>query len=123
MNRPNLLVLYVADPLRSSAFYRQLLQQAPSSEFPSYVSFALNDQLHLGLWSEQADNFQSSGSGHRSEFGYLVEREADVERLYARWRALGVEIEQPLARAVFGPTFVALDPDGHRLRVCMRDAS
>lgn len=56
------------------------------------------------------------------EFGYIVESEADVEALYTRWQALNVEIEQPLARAVFGLTFVALDPDGHRLRVCMRDA-
>ncbi|WP_438279737.1 hypothetical protein [Pseudomonas alabamensis] len=30
-------------------------------------------------------------------------------------------IEQPLYEAVFGLTFVAVDPDDHRLRVCMPD--
>ncbi|KPA91423.1 hypothetical protein PF66_02306 [Pseudomonas asplenii] len=28
-------------------------------------------------------------------------------------------IEQPLHHAAFGLTFVALDPDGYRLRVCL----
>jgi len=41
--------------------------------------------------------------------------------LYQRWRTFNVDIEQPLARAVCGPTFVAFDPDGRELRVCMRD--
>lgn len=121
MSHPNLLILYVADPAASSTFYQGLLQQAATDSFPNYVAFVLTDQLSLGLWSEQAANFRSAGSGHRFEVGYMVETEAQVEQLYARWQALGVSIEQPLARAVFGLTFVALDPDGHRLRVCTRD--
>ena len=32
-----------------------------------------------------------------------------------------VAIEQALHVAVFGLTFVATDPDGHRIRVCMPD--
>lgn len=34
---------------------------------------------------------------------------------------MDVIIEQPLHEAVFGLTFVASDPDGHRLRVCTPD--
>lgn len=41
--------------------------------------------------------------------------------LYQRWRMLNVDIEQPLARAVRGPTLVAFAPDGRQLRVCIRD--
>ncbi len=37
------------------------------------------------------------------------------------WGKLGVVIEQDLHEAVFGLTFVALDPDGHRIRVCIPD--
>jgi len=37
------------------------------------------------------------------------------------WKKLGVSIEQDLHEAVFGLTFVALDPDGHRIRVCIPD--
>lgn len=121
MNHPNLLILYVADTARSRAFYEQLLEKAPTSDFPSFVSFELANQLHLGLWSEQAPNFHSAGTGQRMEVGYLVETETLVDATYQRWQALGITIEQPLARAVFGLTFVALDPDGHRLRVCTPD--
>jgi hypothetical protein len=44
-----------------------------------------------------------------------------VRALHARWRNAGVQIEQDLQEAVFGLTFVALDPDGHRIRVCTPD--
>jgi len=51
----------------------------------------------------------------------MVKDDAEVERLYAAWRERGLTIEQELKTAVFGRTFVALDPDGHRLRVCRPD--
>ncbi|WEX89556.1 hypothetical protein PZN02_003461 [Sinorhizobium garamanticum] len=51
----------------------------------------------------------------------MVENDAAVERLYDAWRRVGVTIEQKLMTAVFGRTFVALDPDGHRFRVCTPD--
>lgn len=44
-----------------------------------------------------------------------------VDELYQRWMTFGVQIEQEPKQAVFGKTFVALDPDGHRLRVCIPD--
>jgi predicted enzyme related to lactoylglutathione lyase len=40
-----------------------------------------------------------------------------VEALHADWQGLGVPIAQPPATLDFGRSFVALDPDGHRLRV------
>lgn len=51
----------------------------------------------------------------------MVDGDAEVDRLYEAWKALGVRIEQAPMTAVFGRTFVALDPDGHRLRVCTPD--
>ena len=53
MPGPNLIILYVADPVSSSVFYRRLLECEPLSSFPTFVSFAFSEQLHLGLWSEQ----------------------------------------------------------------------
>jgi predicted enzyme related to lactoylglutathione lyase len=35
----------------------------------------------------------------------------------ARWQSFGARIAQPPTRMDFGFTGVALDPDGHRLRV------
>jgi hypothetical protein len=48
----------------------------------------------------------------------MVPEESEVRRLRKAWEKLGVTIEQDLFEAAFGLNFVALDPDGHRIRVC-----
>lgn len=121
MLSPNLILLYVEDPEKSAAFYTRLLGGEPVAAFPNYVAYALENGLNLGLWSTKAANFVSSGSGHRMEVAFMVKDDGEVERLYTEWRKAGVPIEQELMTAVFGRTFVALDPDGHRLRVCTPD--
>jgi hypothetical protein len=42
--------------------------------------------------------------------------EDSLKRLYDQWKGRGVEFPQSPVKAVFGLTFVARDPDGHRLR-------
>ena len=44
-----------------------------------------------------------------------------VEAIYADWGKRGITIAQEPMTAVFGRTFVALDPDGHLLGVCTPD--
>ena len=51
----------------------------------------------------------------------MVEDENKIREIYKSWCDLEVNIEQDLHEAVFGLTFVALDLDGHRIRVCMPD--
>jgi predicted enzyme related to lactoylglutathione lyase len=121
MPTPNLFLLYVDDPATSAGFYERILDRAPTANFPTYVAFAFDRGMTLSLWSKQAKNFVSDGSGHRSEVAFMVPDKDAVKALHERWVAAGVAIEQPLHEAVFGLTFVALDPDGHRLRVCMPD--
>lgn len=121
MTTPNLIILYVEDPTKSSQFYEKLLGMAPTASFPTYAAFEFDNGLNLGLWSTRAANFVSSGTGHRSELAFMVKDDAAVDQLYESWRAAGVSIEQEPIMAVFGRTFVALDPDGHRLRVCTPD--
>jgi predicted enzyme related to lactoylglutathione lyase len=121
MTTPNLILLYVADPIRSSEFYQKLLGRAPLASFPTYAAFKFDNGLHLGLWSVSAANFVSAGTGHRSELAFMVEDDQEVDKLYDAWRAAGVTIEQEPMMAVFGRTFVGLDPDGRRLRVCIPD--
>jgi predicted enzyme related to lactoylglutathione lyase len=121
MCAPNLILLYVDDPLASATFYEKLFETAPAARFPTYVAFSFPNGLTVGLWSTQAKNFASSGSGHRSELAFIVPDERSVRRLHDRWVEAAVAIEQPLHEAVFGWTFVATDPDGHRLRVCTPD--
>lgn len=121
MLSPNLILLYVEDPHESAAFYTRLLGCEPVAAFPNYIAYALENGLNFSLWSTHAANFVSSGSGHRMELAFMVKDDGEVERLYMEWRNAGVSIEQDLMTAVFGRTFVALDPDGHRLRVCTPD--
>lgn len=121
MPDPNLVLLYVEDPARSAAFYERLLGRKPAAAFPTYAAFVLEGGLTLGLWSTKAQNFVSAGTGHRSELAFMVESDRAVDELYDAWRKAGVAIEQEPMTAVFGRTFVALDPDGHRVRVCTPD--
>ncbi|TCW79678.1 glyoxalase [Burkholderia sp. SRS-46] len=121
MTSPNLVLLYVEDPARSAVFYEKLFGRAPVAAFPTYAAFRFDHGLHVGLWSTSARDFESHGAGHRAELAFMVDTDAEVDRLHEAWQALGVHIEQAPMTAVFGRTFVALDPDGHRLRVCTPD--
>lgn len=121
MLTPNLLLFYVKNPLESAVFYEKIFSRKPVALFPTYVAFSFENGLSISFWSMQAQDFLSGGSGHRSELAFMVENEQIVRKLRSQWSKLGVAIEQDLHEAVFGLTFVALDPDGHRIRVCMPD--
>jgi predicted enzyme related to lactoylglutathione lyase len=121
MPSPNLILLYVENPEKSAAFYERLFDRSPEAVYPTYAAFAFDGGLNLGLWSTKARNFVSGGAGHRSEIAFMVPDEEEVKRLNAAWTDINVEIEQPIHMAVFGLTFVALDPDAHRVRVCTPD--
>lgn len=118
---PNLLLFYVKNPIESAVFYEKIFSIKPAVSFPTYVAFSFENGFTFSLWSTQATNFISGGEGHRCELSFMVEDEQRVRKLYAEWRDLGITIEQDLHEAVFGWTFVALDLDGHRIRVCMPD--
>lgn len=121
MLTPNLLLFYVQNPLESAQFYEQIFEITPVASFPSYVAFIFKNGFSFSLWSTEAKNFVSGGNGHRAELSFMVADEESVRNLREKWSKLNITIEQDLNEAVFGLTFVALDPDGHRIRVCMPD--
>lgn len=121
MLTPNLLLFYVKNPLESALFYEKIFSTKPIASFPTYVAFSFENGFTFSLWSTQAKDFVSEGAGHRAELSFMVENEQRVRELRNQWGEFGVTIEQDLQEAVFGLTFVALDPDGHRIRVCMPD--
>lgn len=121
MLTPNLLLFYVENPIESALFYEKIFSQKPVASFPTYVAFSFENGLTFSLWSIEAKNFVSGGRGHRCELSFMVEDEQIVREIREQWGVLGVTIEQDLHEAVFGLTFVALDPDGHRIRVCIPD--
>lgn len=121
MAKANLVILYVTDPLASVGFYRKLLDREPLVSFPTFSSFELQDGFVLGLWAMNTVAPPPSTIGNRSELAFMVKDEAAVRAHYERWKSAGLTMVQDLTKMDFGPTFVALDPDGHRLRVCLFD--
>ncbi|EQC48719.1 glyoxalase-like domain protein [Bacteriovorax sp. BSW11_IV] len=121
MNVLNLITIYVSDVGKSIEFYKKIFEIEPSFIVPTYASFSMENGLSFSLWSNKAKDFISEGVGSRFELSIMVSDEIRVLDLYEKWQELGVVIEQKFHKAVFGPTFVVLDLDGHRIRVCIPD--
>lgn len=121
MITPNQLLLYVENTAESTLFYEKIFEIKPVAAYPHYVAFSFDNGFYFCLWSKKARNFVSGGEGHRSELSFMLKGEQEVRDLYSKWKSLGVIIEQEPHEAVFGLTFVVLDPDGHRIRACMFD--
>lgn len=121
MITPNQLLVYVNDTATSALFYEKLFDTKPVAAYPNYVAFEFNNHFYFCLWSTKAKDFVSGGEGHRSELSFMLKEEQEVHNLYNKWKSLDVVIEQEPHNAIFGLTFVALDPDGHRIRVCLFD--
>ncbi|KQV84473.1 VOC family protein [Rhizobium sp. Root1220] len=121
MTSPNLIILYVRDPAESASFYQALLGRDPVAVAPNFVAFALDGGFTLGLWRLSKVAPQPSAIGSRAEIAFMIPGENGVSRLYEDWRNRRMPIAQDLTDLDFGSTFVVLDPDGHRLRVCEPD--
>ena len=117
MHDPNFVILYVADPVASAAFYTRLLDRAPVEASPTFAMFKLESGTMLGLWSRAGVLPPPDAAPGGSEIGIAVAADADVDRVHATWAGRGLTIAQPPSAMDFGRTFVALDPDGHRVRV------
>ena len=117
MPDPNFLILYVDQPLRSAAFYGDLLGCAAIETAPTFALFALASGLKLGLWSRYTVEPAADVAGGGGELVFTVENPEAVDATHAVWCAKGLPILQAPGAMDFGYTFVAVDPDGHRLRV------
>ena len=111
------VILYVDSPARSAAFYRDLLAREPIESSPTFAMFALREGMMLGLWSRHTVAPAATAMAGGTEVAFTVDDAAEVDRTHAAWRGKGLAIAQAPVDLDFGRTFVALDPDGHRLRV------
>ena len=120
---PNSIILYVSDVEVSTTFYREILGHGPIKTYPGFSVFALSDDVTLGL--QAADEIEPAAEPYvgGTELSLSNVKHADVDRLHAQWKALGIPMVLEPTVLEFGYTFVATDPDGHRLRVCATDTS
>jgi len=123
MHEPNFVILrlavihYVNSPAVSAAFYRDLLGKPPVEASPTFAMFALDSGVMLGMWARHTVEPAASAGGGGGELAFSVADADAVRHLHAEWRGRGLRIAQAPTAMDFGYTFVALDPDGHRLRV------
>jgi len=118
MPSPNFILFYVENPLASAAFYEKLLGRPPIDASEHFAVFGFDNGLRLGLWMRDDVEPKPSSSPGAAEVIFPSEAKEAVDALCADWRKLGLSIAQPPTAMDFGYTFVALDPDGHRLCVC-----
>jgi catechol 2,3-dioxygenase-like lactoylglutathione lyase family enzyme len=117
MAHPTYMLLYVDNPQASGAFYRTLLGCEPVEDSPTFVLFVLQSGLKLGLWSRHTAIPAPAAASGGSEIAIAVDTPQAVDATHAAWTARGLRMLQAPTDMDFGRTFVALDPDGHRLRV------
>ncbi len=111
------VLLYVENPPASAAFYSDLLGHPTIESAPTFAMLPLRDGVMLGLWSRATVEPAVASAAGASEVAFTVADADAVDAAHADWSRRGLRIAQPPTRLDFGRTFVALDPDGHRLRV------
>jgi catechol 2,3-dioxygenase-like lactoylglutathione lyase family enzyme len=114
---PNFVILYVDSPEKSGAFYSALLGRQPVESSPTFVLFVFDSGFKLGLWSRHTVEPAAEAPGGGAEIVLAVDTPAAVDAMHADWSGRGLKILQTPTDMDFGRTFVALDPDKHRLRV------
>jgi catechol 2,3-dioxygenase-like lactoylglutathione lyase family enzyme len=117
MTNSNSILLYVTDAPTSARFYTKLLGLEPVEASPTFVMFILPSGIGLGLWGKDGVAPTPCSAGGGCDLGFKVEGAHVVDTTYADWVNKGATIILPPANLDFGRTFVATDPDGHRLRV------
>jgi len=116
MGKFSFVLLYVENPPASASFYADLLGTPPAETSPTFAMLPLDGEVMLGLWARRSVEPVATAPGG-GEVAFTVADAAAVARTHADWKERGLPIAQAPTAMDFGHTFVALDPDGHRLRV------
>ncbi|WP_454784357.1 VOC family protein [Legionella sp. WA2024007413] len=114
---PNLIIFYVDNPQVSEQFYERLFNSQPIQSSPTFVMFLLKSGMRLGLWSKHTVEPPAAANGGGSELSLQVQNDPLVDELHTLWQKENIQIAQAPTMMDFGYTFVALDPDNHRLRI------
>lgn len=111
------VIQYVRSPADSAPFYAALLDKPVVESSPTFAMLPLREGVMLGLWIETGVEPAPRGAAGRNELAFTAASRAELDALHANWRDKGAVITQSPVAMDFGYTFVALDPDGNRLRV------
>ena len=115
MSDISFILLFVEDTARSAEFYARLLEKPVVEASPTFAMIPAGANLMLGLWRRDGVA-PAAGAPGGGEIAVALPDAAAVSAAHARWASQGARIAQAPAKMDFGFTFVALDPDGHRIR-------
>ncbi|WP_115719406.1 VOC family protein [Gallaecimonas mangrovi] len=118
MTAQSMSLLYVSNITRSRELYQQLLGQEPLQESADFVMFKLDDGAMLSLLNRASVKPGVIAEPGAAEIVFLVQEASAVDKGFASWQALGLNMLLPPQQMPFGYTFLAQDADGHRLRIC-----
>ena len=113
----NAVVLYVEDINISKSFYENLFACKGLSLSHTFVSFNLQSGSLLELKQRKDSTPKSNTAGGGTELSIKTNSEEKLIDIYQTWQKNDVMILQHPEKLIFGITFVALDPDQHRIRV------
>lgn len=117
MLNSSFVLFYVQDAAASLKFYTQLLEREPLENSPNFAMFGFESGMKLAIWSREAVKPAPVAEAGGCELLFMAANVEALDAMHGDWRARGLPIEQEPINLDFGYTFVALDPDGHRLRV------
>lgn len=113
---PTTIVLYVDNIVISSKFYQDLLGIKPAEASPTFHTFKLSNGMDLGLKTKHSVEppADKTGSG---ELAFTLDNNKKVDALFSDWQEKNIPMALAPTSVPYGYTFLALDPDGNRLRV------
>ncbi len=114
---PSVIVLYVDNMTISSNFYQDLLGIMPQEDSPAFHAFQLSNGMILALKAKHSVEPPPEKQNGNGELAFTVDNNKKVDELFAEWQAKELNIILPPCIVPYGYTFVALDPDGNRLRI------
>lgn len=120
---PNVIVLYVDNLAIASKFYQDLLGMMPEEASPTFHSFKLSSGINLALKARHAVTPPTDKENGSGELAFTLTNHKKVDELFEEWQAKKINIIAPPTQMPYGYTFVALDPDGNRLRVISLEKS
>ncbi|QDQ39457.1 hypothetical protein E3226_003110 [Legionella geestiana] len=116
MLQPNVIVLYAASLAVTSQFYREVFGMAPVEASSTFHSFKLSNDLSLAIKAQSSVLPPVDEKNSGGELAFVLESRDRVNALFTEWHTKNIRIILPPTQLPFGYTFVALDPDGYRLR-------
>ncbi len=110
-------ILYVTDIHSSMDFYSKAFDCEPTLLSPTFAAITFASNVKITLKQSDALTPVSKVTGGGTELSMPVTDKHTLENLYKEWSEKGIQFEQAPEESVFGINFVAVDPDGHRIRI------